>query len=209
MIRRNQQRANKLHNGTFEVKMKASNCATTQNPPVDFETVRRVCVSADDRLAPMFDAFAAINANIFGGRIAPTPMVIGIAPYGRCLAFNCGSRFILLNGSLWGGAYATGTYGRVCTLLHEMMHSAVGIIGQGSGTSSHDNDGWVAECSRIAPLIGLEGYAFGRRRSVRREGKPIKAQPPGVVPLEPMSRFPGSLIPEDVQLQDYAPEWAR
>jgi hypothetical protein len=189
--------------------MKAHNYTTTQETALDFATIRRVCVSADDRLGPMFDAFEAINENIFDGKLAPHPLVIGLVPYGKCAAFNRDSKFILLNASLWGGAYAVGTYGRVCTLLHEMMHSAVGIIGTGTGTSSHDCDGWAAECSRIAPLIGLDGLRFSRRVSVRRDKRPIKEVPAGCVPLVDVARFPCSLVSVDVQLRDYMPEWAR
>jgi hypothetical protein len=90
-----------------------------------------------------------------------------------------------------------------------MMHTSVRIIGKGAGASSHDNDGWAAECTRIAPLVGLDGFTFARRRSVRRDKKPVKATPDGCVPLADMSRFPHSLMTVDVQLQDYMPEWAR
>jgi hypothetical protein len=109
-------------------------------------------------------------------------------------------------------------YGMVAeVLLHEAMHVAIGcgLVPQdreGPWRSSHDNPVWVAECNRVARLLGLPLEAEQPRcvrepipGEVTKTGKP-RTKPvwttAGNVSLDALSRFPYG-VREELGLLDF------
>lgn len=99
-------------------------------------------------------------------------------------------------------------------LLHECIHVAVFYLHkratvqlrkEGRGETSHNNDLWVSEVNRIAPLLGLSGVDAGRTKVKRvpveggektPTGKPLTKPARvngGNVPFEAVSTFPYGL----------------
>ncbi len=60
-------------------------------------------------------------------------------------------------------------------LLHEAMHVQVTRLcaGRHRGTSPHDNDYWIAEVNRLAPMLGFPRLTAGRaRQGLGRRARP-------------------------------------
>jgi uncharacterized protein YukE len=150
-----------------------------------------------------------LNMQYFAGQV-PVPLVIWTpTPYGGCigLCHPTTPPLIRLNPTLLKkqDGRVRGVANTCDTVLHEMMHAYIHhVLGgwQGRGQeSSHNNDRWVSECNRIAPLLGLQLVAA--RNKVRRV--PIEDAPPtksgkqptraerlttGTVPFAAIARFP-------------------
>jgi hypothetical protein len=141
-----------------------------------------------------YQAFDYINATIFGGEL-PTPLILWeLTPWGGCLGETMRSTppIVRLHPGLLGGSGDEPPWGISRTLLgrayaldvllHESIHVRVNSMGGwgGRGQSSHDNDLWVAEVNRIAPLLVLDIHA-GRSKTKRIpiDGPPCpKGKPP-------------------------------
>jgi hypothetical protein len=131
-----------------------------------------------------YEAFDFINRTFFHAEL-PFPRIIwALTPHGHCLAYaSCGGSqppTICLHPSLLGGTEKGNPWGMnprwlgYCfafdTLLHECMHVSVehrlgGWVGKGS--TSHNNDVWIAEVNRLAPLLGLGGIRAARSKTKR------------------------------------------
>lgn len=90
-------------------------------------------------------------------------------------------------------------------LFHECIHASVHYrLGGYTGPSSHNNDAWVSEVNRLAPLLGFHGIEAGRQvcKRVPIEGEFTKTGKPatevrkvdlGNVPFKAVAMFPSSL----------------
>jgi hypothetical protein len=183
---------------------------TTTLETIDGADVRRVCCAADARLVPMFDAFEAINARIFGGSLPPHPLVIGLAPYGKCLEGSNAIAFlrpaVAVVAACAAAAPDVGNAG-----VHHLVkqHANAPVMSGGVRAAFPEVFAKQDEPRTVIERVGLERYHFARRRSARVDGKPRKATPDGFATLRMMSAFPNSMLSVDIQLQDYMPEWAR
>jgi hypothetical protein len=125
-----------------------------------------------------YAAFDHINATYFDGAL-PLPLIQwALTPHGRCLGqTHVVDRppVITLHPSLLGGTESVTPWGispahlgptfAFDVLIHECVHVAVCyLLGGRAGRSSHDNPLWAAECSRIAPLLGIPHFVAGRAR---------------------------------------------
>lgn len=170
----------------------------------------------------LYDAFAAINRGYYNNEL-PTPLItIEITPHAGCLAWcsSSGDRppRIAIHPTLfgvrpqgekspWGIDPAwLGVRYVFDTLLHETIHASVDYrLGgwKGFGDTSHNNDIWVGEVNRIAPLIGIKGVEAGRKiaKRVPTKGKTktgkrkteVKKVDLGNVPFQAVATFPQAM----------------
>jgi hypothetical protein len=77
------------------------------------------------------------------------------------------------------------------TLLHECMHVKVRLTDgwKAKGTTSHNNDLWIAEVNRLAPLLGLEEVEAQRSR-LKRQGNRVIRGTEGNIPFAAVTQFP-------------------
>jgi hypothetical protein len=174
------------------------------------------------RLLKAYEAFDAINAALFGGRL-PYPLIVwGLTPHGGCQGYLSVPAqdglppTIFLHQSLLGGSERPDPWGTppawlgwryaYDVLIHECTHIHINYVlgGRGAGTSSHDCEAWVDECNRLAPLVGLPAIRAGRTKVVRvavegpltKRGKqPTKPKRVclGDVPMDALANFPGGV----------------
>jgi hypothetical protein len=141
-----------------------------------------------------YAAFEHINAAFFAGRL-PEPLILwDITNYGKCLGWTRspqdGPPIIKLHPSLvmpvgtqsvaggWKPPWGLSQLGHCYAydvLLHETVHAAVEYLHGGveahpdfsSKWTSHANPVWVAECNRIARIMGVDvAYDMKRYRRV-------------------------------------------
>src|SRR5262249_43676373 len=85
-----------------------------------------------------------LHPSILGGTQKKNPWGIDPAFLGTCYAFD--------------------------VLLHESTHVSVAYrLGgwRGKGSTSHNNEVWIAEVNRLMPLLGLNGGTAGRNKTRR------------------------------------------
>lgn len=144
-----------------------------------------------------YDEFDRINGAYFGGRL-PTPLIVwALTPWGGCQGSTESDRsrppLIVLHPALLGTGPKDNPWKvprawlgwrfAVDVLLHECIHVHINyVLGErGKGTSSHDCEAWIAEVTRLAPLLGLPPIAPGLSRTKRvpvpgettKTGKPL------------------------------------
>jgi len=127
----------------------------------------------------VYEVFSRVNDRFFDGRLPWPHISWSLTPHGACLGhtWTGGPPVIVLHPSLLGGrekanpwevpASWLGPAFAFDVLLHEAIHVAVThCLGgwQGKGETSHNNDAWVSEVNRLAPLLGFEGVQAGRSR---------------------------------------------
>ena len=169
----------------------------------------------------LYRAFEAINAELFFGEL-PYPLIsIEITPHSRCLGW-CSSTDIrppriAIHPTLFGvreqgervpwGVPGTWLGKRFVfdVLLHECIHASVHYrLGGYIGPSSHNNEQWISEVNRVAPLLGFSGVRAGRQVAKRvpvpgkftKRGKAVtrvKKVGLGNVPYSAAASFPLSL----------------
>lgn len=167
----------------------------------------------------LYDSFDEINARYFKGRL-PCPFItLEITPHSGCLGWCSASTErpprIAIHPSVFGGTEKEDPWGvnpkwlgntyAYDTLIHECIHVSVHyLLGGYKGPSSHNNDAWVSEVNRLAPLLGFEGIVAGRQvcKRVAIEGELTKTGKPatevrkvdlGNVPFSAVAGFPKSL----------------
>jgi hypothetical protein len=158
-----------------------------------------------------YRAFAWINRVLFDDEL-PCPLILlGLTAHGGCLGLTHSpvsesrAPTVLLHSSLWGGTEKANPWGispdllgaryAFDVLIHECMHISVNYLLGGynpASESSHDNDNWIAEVNRIAPLIGLADVHAARNKP-KREGKRIVRRCDGNVPFLAAATFPHSV----------------
>ena len=162
-----------------------------------------------------YAAFDHINATLFAGEL-PTPLIIwALTPHGACLGSTRPGTapLVTLHPSLLGGREKSNPWGvdpallgvayAYDALVHECLHISVASrLGgwAGTGQTSHNNPGWIAEVNRIAPLLGLDITAVpSRTQRVPVPGSPTKRgkQPTkvirtsgGTIPFRAVATFP-------------------
>jgi len=160
-----------------------------------------------------YEAFGYINATYFNDQL-PIPLIQwAITPHGGCLGHTQAAKSVVtLHPSLLGGTEKKAPWGidpallGYCyafdVLLHECMHIGVEhVLGGYDGPTSHNNEQWVGEVNRIAPLLGLRGIEAGASKSGRvvvdgeftKTGKPatrVQRVSTGNVPFDVVSKFP-------------------
>ncbi len=167
-----------------------------------------------------YELYTRINWQLFGGELPWPHITWALTAHGRCLGYtwSAGPPVIVLHPSLLGGTECVnpwkvpapwlGPAFAFDTLLHEAIHVSVAHrLGgwRGKGETSHNNDAWIGEVNRLAPLLGLHGVHAGRSRVQRvpveglgrtRRGKlPTKVSrvPAGNVPFRAVAAFPFGL----------------
>ena len=167
----------------------------------------------------LYRTFEAINHNFFFGEL-PWPLItIEITPHSRCLAWcsNSDNRppRIAIHPTLFGVRETPAPWGIsplwlgrqyvFDTLLHECIHASVHYrLGGYTGPTSHNNDEWISEVNRIAPLIGFKGIEAGRQVAKRvpikgeltKRGKPktkVAKVDLGNIPFSAAAMFPHAL----------------
>jgi hypothetical protein len=172
-----------------------------------------------------YDAFEFVNATCFAGELPWPKIDWEITPHGKCLGATRvrGEPVIALHPTLLGAMPREQTGRRdefpweispdllgTCfafdVLLHECMHVSVEYrLGgwQGQGSNSHNNDVWVAEVNRIAPLIGLAGVRAGRSRSRREPDESLPRTKTGKVATRVVRRSDGNVPPKAVATFPY------
>jgi hypothetical protein len=161
-----------------------------------------------------YNTFDAINAAYFEGRL-PTPLIRwSLTPHGGCLGLTRATDrpIVTLHPSLLGGTERVnpwdispdwlGVAYAFDVLLHETIHVCQYVLhGGGTGPTSHNNDVWIAEINRIAPLLGLTGVEAGLSKTIRVpikgeftvRGKPatrVVRRSEGNLPHEAVATFP-------------------
>ena len=165
------------------------------------------------------DAFEAINAKFFAGELPYPHITIQVTNYSSCLAWCSSSDSrppaIAIHPSLFGSeaekdpwgipAHWLGKRYAFDALLHECIHASVHYrLGGYEGASSHNNDQWVSEVNRLAPLLGFRGVTAGRQVAKRvavpgeltKTGKPksaVRKVDLGNIPFNVTARFPSAL----------------
>jgi hypothetical protein len=163
-----------------------------------------------------YQAFDYINRTYFDGGL-PTPLILWtITEYGACLGLTRPSTpaFIRLHPALLGARRTANPWGVPAAhlgvrlafdvLLHECIHAAIDARWggwAGRGPTSHNNELWIAEVNRIAPLLGLTLTAA--RSTTKRvpvedgatgpRGKPrtkVERTTEGDVPFAAVAKFP-------------------
>ena len=174
-----------------------------------------------DRGAWLCEAFEAINEQLFFGEL-PYPLItIEITPHSGCLAWCSSSDKrpprIAIHPTLFGvredgegvpwGVPPKWLGKRFAfdALVHECMHASVHYrLGGYVGPSSHNNDAWISEVNRLAPLLGFRNLEAGRQVPKRvaipgeftKTGKPatrVQKVSLGNVPFAAAAMFPRAL----------------
>jgi hypothetical protein len=150
-----------------------------------------------------YDTWARLNAECFGGRLAPIPILWGLTPHGGTLGY-CSVHAITLHPSLvnprtanpWYCGSKLGERYAADVLLHEMVHQANHQDGggRGDGSSSHNCEAWVREVNRISPLIGVDARAQVLRQR-RVDGRVVRSPEPGYLTQRQLGSWPHCVRP--------------
>ena len=184
--------------------------------------MRRVAAAAYGRRGTWaFDAYDAINALYFEGRLPLVWIQWAITGFSRCVGLTglyAGQTIaaITLHPTLLGSSLETedpwgipsdqlGLAYAFDVLLHEAIHVAIEtktVVGPASdrrktperrAESSHNDPRWIAHVNRIAPLPGL-GYQTTMAQSLLvREGKKVSRKSAGDVSFGAAAGFPHAL----------------
>lgn len=174
-----------------------------------------------DQGAWLYEAFDAVNDKFFGGEL-PYPLItVEITPYSGCLAWCSSSDTrpprVAIHPTLFGvrergekvpwGVPPSWLGKRYAfdALVHECMHASVHYrLGGYTGPSSHNNDAWISEVNRLAPLMGFKNIEAGRQVPKRvpipgefsKTGRPatrVQKVSLGNIPFTAAARFPTAL----------------
>lgn len=167
----------------------------------------------------LYDAFEAINEKFFFGEL-PYPLIsIQVTNYSGCLGWCSSSDnrppAIAIHPTLFGTANDEDPWGIprswlgkkfvFDTLFHECIHASVHYrLGGHQGTSSHNNEQWISEVNRLAPLLGFKNIIAARQIAKRvpiqgkytKTGKPktvVKKVTAGNIPFTAAAMFPREL----------------
>lgn len=136
-----------------------------------------------------YEVYSGINQRFFAGELPWPHISWSLTPHGACLGYTwtAGPPVIVLHPSLLGGTEKQNPWGvppawlgpsfAFDVLLHEAVHVAVAhCLGgwRGKGETSHNNDAWIEEVNRLAPLLGFQGVEAGRTRPRR---VPVEGEP--------------------------------
>jgi hypothetical protein len=146
---------------------------------------------------------ALLNEALFAGALSTPLIQLALTAHGNCLGqtrVGSGRPIITLHPSLWGGTERTNPWGLDASLLgpryacdvliHECLHVSVeGRVGRGRGSTSHNCDGWVAEVTRVAPMLGLAGVVAARSLTKRVGSRTFKTTD-GTIPFKAVATFP-------------------
>lgn len=189
----------------------------------DFKRTRHFVVGPLQELATEFfgdrgrfayEAFRWANEALFNNAI-PTPLIQwALTPYGACIGYSQSGEIdvlhpiITLHPRIWRGqrdGIRVLPHGERMTLdvvIHEMTHVHVAMMQAGGvrvpWTSSHDNDLWAGEVTRISPLIGLDNIVAARMKR-KRVGKTMGTVPsdPNAISLKQSAGWPHTVRPVD------------
>jgi len=170
-----------------------------------------------------YETWERYNAAYFDGSLQAGQIFWGITAYGRCIGLHQGRRnVIVLHQSLLdmpdGGYWQPGdSSGRELAagdvLLHEMVHQTIhqrlGHSGCGHNAkrgrcTSHNNEHWVAEVNRIAPLLELsENAAVIKQKRIKEPGGKGPGSVIWHVPAEMMTRKQLSAWPHSARPKGY------
>jgi len=161
----------------------------------------------------LYDTWASHNQAYFDGRLRPCGIVWGITPHGHALGhYQFALNVITLHTNLimeqesinpWGIGGKLGERFASDVLLHEMIHQAnqqdypdgMARVHDDHNLTSHNNEFWVSEVNRIAPLLGLHIKASLIKRK-RIDGKQKWLPDENCISRDELSRFPYPLKPD-------------
>jgi hypothetical protein len=182
----------------------------------EHDAIREACLMVtrhyyDHRGSLAYELFELMNASYFSNEL-PWPLIVwALTAHGACLASTqAHSRppIVVLHPSILGGTEKQNPWKIPAAwlnvryafdiLLHELIHVSVEArFGgwEGKGTSSHNNEVWIAEVNRLAPLIGLSGVKAGISYTKRQklEGSlksHVVRTTDGNVPFDTVATFP-------------------
>jgi len=153
-----------------------------------------------------YDTWAAHNAAYFRDELRPAGVIWSLTPHGHALGY-CEMRrdgaitlhksLIESDGNPWHMGAWLGAALAADVLLHEMIHQAIfqRLGHNGEGISSHNNEHWVSEINRIAPLLGLPANAAVIRQK-RVDGKVTWYTPDGHMTRAQLATWPHSARPD-------------
>ena len=115
------------------------------------------------------------------------PMVIGLAPYGRCLGLT--RRGEIPRISIASTLFAEGRNVVADVVLHEMIHAYLNITRQ---DPAHKARPWKLTCSALSPtVLGFDlDLTRPQRKSVRVDGKVRKEVVPGAISMAEIAGWP-------------------
>ena len=127
---------------------------------------------------------------------------------------------IWLHPALLGGATTVAPWGihpkdlglryALDVLLHEMMHVAVQeLYGGHSGSSSHNCREWIAECNRIAPMLGFEGLTAGLSKQAALPDDSSVLWSRSWAHKAPYHAWPDAVLARILDIRDHPPEGLR
>jgi hypothetical protein len=152
------------------------------------------------------DEFERLNTTYFDDELPPTPLVIGLMAYGRCIGLTRHSARISIASQLF-----TDSLGAVSdTLLHEMIHAVLRVRDE---SSDHNDQPWCTEITRISKMCGYDIVAkpVRPRRIANPERHDNPDAPPTVVVRRPdegaltqreLSRWPQCLPDPGIHRSD-------
>jgi len=162
----------------------------------------------------LYDTWANHNQACFDGRLTPCGIVWGITAHGGSLGhYSWALNVITLHTNLimhrekldpWGIGGKLGERYASDVLLHEMIHQSnnqyypdeMARVSADHNLTSHNNEFWVSEINRIAPLLGLDIKASLIKRK-RVDGKQKWLPEDGCISRDELSRFPHPLKPDE------------
>ena len=148
-----------------------------------------------------YDAWQAINSRFWDDSLNVGPILWGLTAGCNFGSYNPNNNAITLHEALpgrdfakqgevdwvmanrdqalasWGlqpDAFGIGT--ALGTLLHETMHQAHIQQGIRYGDEPHHNEVWIAECDRVASLIGLEPRIFPLYRKRKEHAEEVRSR---------------------------------
>ena len=153
----------------------------------------------------IYDAWADLNQKCFDDKLHPIGLMFGLTPHGKALAFyRPDDKTITLHTSLlqprskspWGLGSVLGQTHARDVLLHEMIHQSNdqmhGTVRERMG--AHNNQMWVDEVNRIAPILGLKPNAcLIKQKRVRGKVKWVKE--PDCMARTELATWPLSMRP--------------
>lgn len=151
----------------------------------------------------LYETWLNHNKSYFGGELKECAILINLTPYGRNLGYyNRLYRTITLHSGLFSAT--SDEKKRSWVLLHEMMHAYLHQLKKYRvGDDPHFCDAWIEECTRVAKLIGLDGWFFclwKRGKTKSQDGRldvymPLLDCPPDLklAPRAAIKRFPFNL----------------
>ncbi len=177
--------------------------AVSPYPMLDIDAMTRVVVAHHFRHGDwLYHAFDYVNDRYFSGQLAqPIIIPVEVHAWGRAIAM-CGhtGRITINRARALPNLYAAHI------VLHECIHHR---LLQVYADAAHEDDAWLAECQRIAPLLEtpIDPELLAMNKPVR-VGKSVRRQQPdGTLPYKnAVARFPlGTYEEMGSKLEVYQP----